>query len=131
MDTFRVLFRSLPLYSRICTTDDGCLRMLLPMLVRRYAPRSHSQTSKLVYFSGYVFRTLRLISCACAYQADSVTRDIKTPSERSVHNTYVLRKNMDQDSQCSGNLLLATDSYKVRIERRTAPKNVERSWILN
>ena len=32
MDIFRVLDRSLPLYSRICTTDDGCLRMLLPIV---------------------------------------------------------------------------------------------------
>ena len=32
VDIFRVLARSLPLYSRICTTDDGCLRMLLPIV---------------------------------------------------------------------------------------------------
>ena len=28
VDIFRVLTRSLPLYSRICTTDDGCLRLV-------------------------------------------------------------------------------------------------------
>ena len=33
LDIFRELSRSLPLYSRICTTDDGrCLRMLLPIV---------------------------------------------------------------------------------------------------
>ena len=32
VDIFRVLARSLPLYSRICTTNDGCLRMLLPIV---------------------------------------------------------------------------------------------------
>ena len=35
VDIFRVLARSLPLYSRICTTDDdsaSCLRMLLPIV---------------------------------------------------------------------------------------------------
>ena len=31
VDIFRVLVRSLPLYS-VCTTNDGCLRMLLPIV---------------------------------------------------------------------------------------------------
>ena len=107
VDIFRVLARSLPLYSRICTTDDGCLRMLLPIVSEQtlyktrvdalctctYVAMLHVhivRTSKLVYFSGYVFRTLRLyvnrnilLSCACAnrlYQAVWARADYTRPS---------------------------------------------------
>ena len=101
---FLVVFRYIPAYvQRMMAESDVCgcccvseqtlyiqdtSRRLVYMHVRRYAPRSHSQRlndSKLVYFSGYVFRTLRLyvnrllrfygISCACAnrlYQADGL-----------------------------------------------------------
>ena len=109
VDIFRVLARNLPLYSRICTTDDGCLRMQLPIVSEQtlyktrvdalctctYVAMHIVRDSKLVYFSGYVFRTLRLYE-SLAHARTDYTRPSILKAWNEANNTCPAKVKCDK-----------------------------------